>query len=274
MSSNLVKLPEWLLEIRKAEIVQALRDDSRTVGGRQLGLSIGKARQLIKYGQADFDRAVDDFTPDDLALLYAYYNQKMHLEELVAAFGQIFSDEKPDDPIVLDIGCGPFTGGLALLATLGKKPSFDYIGVDRAKSMWRLGEKLARSELVTGEVTTHWFPNVSSVVWQPPRSWRDVIVVLSYLFASPTLDVDQLVDDLVQLVKLLGQGPVTVLYTNAIRDTANTGFQLFQAKLEEAGYTTLVQEQVGEIQRLGAVGQHAFRYSLLRLASRYTLEIK
>ena len=44
-------------------------------------------------------------------LLYSYWNQKRHLEELSAAFGQLFDRSRPKNMIVIDLGCGPFTGG-------------------------------------------------------------------------------------------------------------------------------------------------------------------
>ena len=73
-------------------------------------MDMGGAFEAIGGGQADFDAPCGDLTPDDLALLYAYLNQKGHLEELVAAFGQLLTRSKPPNPIVVDIGCGPFTG--------------------------------------------------------------------------------------------------------------------------------------------------------------------
>ncbi len=249
-------------------------EDTRSRDGSLLGLSIGAARAIIRYGQADFDASQGAHSSDDLALLYAYCNQKLHLEELVAAFSQIFGSEKPDDPIVLDIGCGPFSGGLALLATLGDMPRFDYIGIDRSKSMRNLGERLAASALNPGIVKRHWYSDTSTVVWAQPRSWRDVIVVISYLFASPTLDADRLHTDLVQLIKQLGQGLVTLLYINSISDAANAKFQLFREKLEDADFETRVSEQIGKIQRLNAAGPHTLKYSLLRLAPRYTLQVQ
>ena len=97
-------------------------------------------------------------------LLYAYLNQLGHLEELIAAFRQLLACSKPKNPIVVDIGCGPFTGGLALIATLGDDSCFDYIGVDSAESMRRLGKRFACSELVPGRVTHHWAASMDSVI--------------------------------------------------------------------------------------------------------------
>ena len=181
-----------------------------------------------------------------MALLYAYLNQKGHLEELVAAFGQLLARSKPRNPIVVDIGCGPFTGGLAVAATLGQDPCFDYIGVDRADSMRRLGERLASSDLVPGRVTRHWAPDIGSVDWRHPPGWRDVIVIVSYLFASPTLDAEAMFGDLDNLLRRLGHGAVTLLYTNAERDELNLQYRGFRERLEEVDFRVCADDR-GEI---------------------------
>ena len=184
-------------------------------------MDIGGAVESIGGGQADFDSPSGDLSPDDLALLYAYLNQKGHLEELLAAFGQLLAGSKPPNPIVVDIGCGPFTGGLALAATLGQDPCFDYIGVDRADSMRRLDARLACSALVPGRVTTHWTADIDTVDWPHPSGWRDVIVIVSYLFASPNLGAEAMFDGLDRLLHRLGHGAVTLLYTNSSRPEPN-----------------------------------------------------
>ena len=209
-------------------------------------MDMGGAFEAIGGGQADFDAPCEDLSPDDLALLYAYLNQKGHLEELVAAFGQLLAGSKLRDPIVVDIGCGPFTGGLALAATLGPDPCFDYIGVDRADSMRRLGARLACSDLVPGRVTTHWASGVDSLEWQHPPGWREVIVIVSYLFASPTLDAEGMFDDLERLLRQLGHGAVTLLYTNSTRTEPNRQYRGFRKRLVGAGFRVHAEDQ-GEI---------------------------
>ncbi len=94
-------------------------------------------------GQADFDSPCGGLSSDDLALLYAYWIQLGHVEELVEAFGQHLSGCNIDRPVVIDLGCGPFTGGLAVASALEPPNGFTYIGMDRASAMRRLGERLA-----------------------------------------------------------------------------------------------------------------------------------
>ncbi len=257
-----VELPLWLEKLRQTEVIDRVRNDPRSLGNTTLGLHAEQAFQAIGGGQADFDAPRGDLTPDDLALLYAYWNQKGHLEELIEAFGQCFgqSESLPENPIVVDIGCGPCTGGLALAGTL---PCFDYIGVDRAESMRRLGERLAASDSVPGNIKQLWAPSLSAVEWRSP-SWRPVLVLLSYLFASPTLDAPTMFDDLVELLNRLGRGAVTVLYTNSTRYAANRAWDVFQKRLIDAGFYQHV-DDAGRVvvERGSGERQRRLRYAVL-----------
>ena len=231
-----VELPDWLNLLRRVEVTDRVRNDPRSRGGTLFGMNMHRAFEAIGGGQADFDAPSGGLIPDDLALLYAYMNQKGHLTELVTAFGQLLAGSKPRNPVVVDIGCGPFSGGLALVATLGHDPCFDYIGIDRAASMRRLAARLACSDLVPGRVTSHWAPDLGSVNWEHPPGFREVIVIVSYLFASPTLDAEAMFGELDSLLRRLGHGAVTLLYTNSTREETNRQYRGFRERLGAAGF--------------------------------------
>jgi hypothetical protein len=75
-------------------------------------------RQAIGGGQASFDEPLGELSAKDRVLLYAFFNQKSHVNELVHAFEKLLTT--PRDlyrATVIDIGCGPFTSGLALMAS-------------------------------------------------------------------------------------------------------------------------------------------------------------
>ena len=75
-----IALPQWLEDLRHAEVVRRVGDDSRSVGDSLLGVSFEVARiEVVERGQANFDKPWGDLTPDDRVLLYAYCNQKGHL---------------------------------------------------------------------------------------------------------------------------------------------------------------------------------------------------
>ena len=271
----IIGLPKWLEDIRTAEVVRWVRDDPRSVGGSLLGVSFDVARiEVAGGGQANFDEPWGDLSPDDRVLLYAYCIQKGHLEELTAAFRMLFANNPVNKPIVLDLGCGPCTGGLAIASELGDQPRFDYIGVDKSSAMRRLGERLAVAPTQMSEVRRQWARDISSVSWQQAPGWRPVIVIVSYLLASPTLDVTMLVEQLDCLLARLGRGPVTVLYTNSVQTDANRNFPVFREELHRIGLMSSFDDTgTIEIERSSGVTDRALRYALFHSPSRRTLAL-
>ena len=263
-----IELPQWLQRLRRSEIVDRVLYDPRSTGSTPLGVDREVVvREVIGGGQAEFDQPWNDLSADDRVLLYAYFNQLGHLEELAEAFRMLFSDASgPDNPIVVDLGCGPFTGGLAIATGLGHESRFDYIGVDRSRAMRELGEKLASAAAEldrTPRIDRHWSPDISSVTWDSAPGWRPVFVIVSYLLASPTLDVGELVRELERLLTKLGRGPVTVLYTNSPRPEPNRGYPSFRTALLDAGFDLFVEDTGSiEIERWAGSGNRRLRYAL------------
>lgn len=219
--------------------------------------------EAINWGQADFDQPIGTLSAEDRVLLYAYWNQQGHVAELSEAFRQMFAGGRPRDPfIVVDLGCGPFTGGLAFAGQLGAEERFDYIGVDRSGEMRQFGEKLAAAldgKPEVPRISRQWVPDISSVHWTPPKGWRPVLVIVSFLLASPTLDVKALLAELDRLLRMVGRGEVTVLYTNSAKDRPNRNLPLFRAALSDAGLREVVNE-VGTVQTERAT--RSLRYAL------------
>ena len=262
------ELPEWLIRLRRTEVTGRVNNDPRSIAGTTFGIDRATAvREVVGGGQADFDEPWGELSAEDRVLLYAYYNQLGHLEELTEAFRTVFAGGPPDaDPIVMDLGCGPFTGGLAVSGVLGRDCRFDYIGVDRSQSMRRFGEHLAGAAQCLDEaaqIGRHWFSSVSEVEWGPAPGWRPVFVIVSYLLASPTLNAVALVTELEALLVRLGRGHVTVLYTNSPRAEANRSFPPFRDALLATGFE-LFADDTGtiEIDRRSGQRRRDLRYAL------------
>ena len=239
-----------------------------------LGVDHPTAMQVIEWGQAQFDEPVGTLEPHDRALLYAYWNQRGHLVELTAAFQQLFAHGRPAGPlIVIDLGCGPFTGGLALAGQLSGDDEFDYIGVDRSDTMRELGEQLATAaDAMDGMPTIrrHWVADVLHVSWQQALGWQPAIVIVSFLLASPTLDIHQLIGRLEQLLSRLSRGPTTVLYTNSPKARPNSGFGIFRDALLALGYQ-LVVDDIGKVHTERQ--DREVRYALFYRAEQQTLQL-
>jgi hypothetical protein len=274
-----VSLPEWLQSLRQREIVNVVRSRLGTQGDYLLGIHRDEIfDKVIGGGQADFDEPHLHLSAADRALLYAYLLQLGHLEELLEAFTQLFKIRPPPDPlIVLDVGCGPFTGGLALAAVLGNNVPFTYIGLDRSSAMRELGEGLAWAAEQAGVlncIDRQWVEEFSSILWQRAPGWRPLLVIASYLLASPTLNAELLVQNIDALSARFGRGPVTVLYTNSPRTVANYSFGVFRHALESAGFS-IVADDLGSItvDRFGGLKARSLRYALFHRDAQRTLDV-
>lgn len=272
-------LPDWLEKLRRSEITDPVRNDPRSTGETVFGIYPNTAmREAAGWGQAEFDEPWRNLSPDDRVLLYAHFFQRGHLDELLTAFEQLFGvSERPQNPIVVDVGCGPFTGGFAIASQFPKNSRIDYIGIDRSSAMSRLGEHLAAAAERVRElprIRRHWAADVPSAIWSEAPGWRPVFVIVSYLLASRTLDVDALVPDLNRLLAKLGRGSVTVLYTNSVRDEANRNFLKFRTMLRERGFN-LRKEDTGEIEveRGQDVRTRRLRYALFHRPAQRTLKL-
>jgi len=275
----LTQLPRWLEQLRQSEIIERVRSDSRSTEHRPfLGADSRAAMEAIGWGQTAFDEPWGDLSPEDRVLLYAYFNQLGHLEELTAAFRMLFATGPPDkELIVVDLGCGPFTGGLAVAGVLGPECRFDYIGMDQSHAMRRFGERLAVAATCLDaipQVARHWTMDLPSVPWRTPPGWRPVIVIVSYLLASPTLNAAELIGELEELSRRLGRGPVTVLYTNSVRPEANLDFPIFSRELQSVGFE-LYADDTGsiDIERLQGQRERPLRYALFHRRSQDVLPL-
>ena len=270
-------IPNWLERLRRQEIIDVVNNHPATHDNLALNLSTDEIfNQVIGGGQADFDTPYLHLSGAERALLYAFFNQLGHLEELIEAFSQLFRNRPPQDPlIVVDAGCGPFTGGLALSAVINRP--FSYIGVDRSVSMRNLGEQLASSAQDMGVLTCsdrQWVADFDGIKWQRPPDWRPILVIASYLLASPTLDVSAFVRNIEEVCRLFGRGPVTVLYTNSPRPWANRNLALFRNCLGEVGFK-IIADDSGEItiDRFQRSGKRQLRYALFQRDAQRVLKV-
>jgi hypothetical protein len=274
-----LSLPDWLHSLRRRMIVNVVSSSPGTKGDYVLGIPKNEAfGQVIGGGQADFDTPYLHLSAGDRALLYAYFIQLGHLEELIEAFTQLFKGGPLPDPlIVLDVGCGPFTGGLALAAVLGNGVPFSYIGLDRSSAMRELGERLADAAEQAGVLNCadrQWVEDFSAIVWQRAPGWRPILVIVSYLLASPTLDAELLVGNVDALCARLGRGQVTVLYTNSPNPGPNRSFGAFRTALENAGFFISADDQGSiTIGRLGRLRERKLRYALFQRGAQRTLDV-
>lgn len=274
-----IELPGWLEELRRSEVVDRVQSDSRSAWGKPLGVASDIVRHdVIGMGQAEFDEPWNGLPAADRVLLYAYFNMRGHLEELTEAFGVIFGETPPkEELVVVDLGCGPFTGGLAIAGALPSGTRFDYIGVDRSTTMRDFGEQLAvAADNLNDEihVDRYWYEDLADVSWKRKPSWRPVFVIVSYLLASSTLDVEKLVADLGKLFDSIGSGSVTLFYTNSEKIAPNRNFPKFKDALLGMGFQEIADDiDVIQVSRMAGQKNRSFRYALFHRPKKDTLNL-
>ena len=97
---EVVTLPQWLKNLRKTEITDRVLEDPRSQNDTFFGMNMQNAFIAIGGGQTDFTKPRGNLSTEDLVILYSYLNQLGHLEELIAAFSQLFFDGSPENPVV------------------------------------------------------------------------------------------------------------------------------------------------------------------------------
>lgn len=234
----------WYNDVRRACIVDPLNGHRLETG--QHGMRLGKTsswifNHAIGGGQANFDEPIDGLEPIDRVMLYALFNQKGHVPELIHAFSQLVDHPRQfNGATMLDIGCGPFTAGLALANVVGSEGAFRYYGVDLSVQMCSFGAKLAEAAKAAGGLNplTHVEFNGSAdnINFGEPRSNR-TLVVLSYLLASKSLNIELIVRQIVDACARIGPGPVTILYTNSAVAERRAAFPELERRLIAAGFT-------------------------------------
>lgn len=245
----MVAIKPWLDELRRRCIVEPITNDPRDTGvsGTRLGVAISWIfRNAVGGGQASFDEPLAPFSSRDRVMLYAFLLQKGHVGELTHAFGKLLSDSHQlHGATVVDIGCGPFTSGLALANVAGNGVVFRYFGVDTSMAMRTLGVELAGAAKEVGglnpSTSVEFSDSTDRINFGPMRSgWT--VVILSYLLASKTIDVELLTKQIVEACNRIGPGPVALLYTNAARDEATAAFPEFRDCMIAAGFKVHIEE--------------------------------
>nr|MDP9123817.1 hypothetical protein [Pseudomonadota bacterium] len=184
---------------------------------------------------------VGNLWPADLARLYAYCNQKGHVQELVLAFRALLGKTlQLEGGTVIDVGCGPFTAGLALANVVGATQAYDYYGVDHARSMCDLGIELANEVRAAGalhpDTKIQFLQDTNNIYTEGFRRGTPTLVVLSYLMASKSVNVETTTAEVIAACDRIGMGSVSLLYTNSSHHWADRNYEPFAKLLEGAGF--------------------------------------
>lgn len=138
-------------------VTQPVTQDARSLPGLPLGFDRDyHLLNVLAYGRAKFDVGDDVFTAADKAALYCYYQLRNYYASSLRVFAQYATYLQQQFTLcdqrisMIDLGCGPMTGGLAFQRQFGMNPHFyfHYVGVDTAPAMLDKAKQFAGAGLL------------------------------------------------------------------------------------------------------------------------------
>lgn len=143
---------------------------------------------VVEYGRAQFDKATGAFSAADKVNLYCYYQLPGSYADSVAVFAaydaylrRLFA--QCDHRITLvDIGCGPMTGGLAFQQHFGTAPNFyfHYAGIDVAPAMLDKARLFAASGLLARDTRVQFvtaLDRIEDAYWESVFTLPNTVVL-------------------------------------------------------------------------------------------------
>ncbi|WP_406826412.1 hypothetical protein [Pedobacter sp. KACC 23697] len=199
--------------------------------------------EVLRRGRTDFRKSYGEITTDDKVLLYCFFNMKKHFYTSYAVFELIlpslktFFNNTDYKPIMIDLGCGPMTSGLALAdlikTTTGNALSFTYIGVDIAPAMLRRAKTFEVSDIFS-ESTFYYHENWNDidfgVLYAVAGKNNPVLINASYLFASDSLLPADLAIFVADITKFWDH--VYFVFQNPDNDIRNTKYLEFKSLVQ------------------------------------------
>ena len=156
---------------------------------------------IINFGRGNFDTEIDKLTPIQKVELYCFYYFQMHFSSSYVFYQKetelLLSLIKNKTVFFIDIGCGPFTSGLAFnrwLTNFAENNSgeINYIGVDTSKNMLQKAQEVSKGTPHLNYKTTNFVTDKNKIFNLHQFSFRDnvesiIILNFSYLFGSNTI---------------------------------------------------------------------------------------
>jgi hypothetical protein len=196
-------------------------------------------KEIINFGQANFDKPYKKLHPQDIVKLYCYFNMRKHYYSSIYLFERCSWIEKLTSAKgclkFIDIGCGPGTSGVALTDYLHSikrlKQQFDYIGVDCYDSMLEAAADLMSNSVYDKRNKTVFTKNIGNIVSGDFHEANSIILNTCYLFASPTLNIDLLATEINNLINDYSDLPRFLLFQNTTDESKNINYNLFKTKI-------------------------------------------
>lgn len=210
-------------------------------GNSLFGYDIIEAtEQIIKKGQARFDDGYNRLTPSDVVKIYCYCNMRMHYysslclyerSEIVPKFYNTNGRIK-----FIDIGCGPATSGLAfaeyIYDSTGEPASFDYFGIDMSIAMQEQANEIMTNDVFLESNYMAYYKDIKQIDVSQISSASCIIINACYVFASPSLNLKDITDFILDVKSKYPYAPKFLLFQNPIGFSINKRYEEFKKLLQ------------------------------------------
>lgn len=185
--------------------------------------------RILSQGQSNYDNVSFDkassayYFPKDKVSIYCVHHMPRHLFGSYHIFTNCLPPINENNKIVfIDFGCGPLTSGIAFRAFAGQR-DITYFGIDSSQTML---DKAASINKYGPNKYQDPFYDKFELIRDANASTKllnkyiengdqtQIIFNFCYFFSSPTLDVDNLSDVLIRIMKKYNQHKMCFVYHN------------------------------------------------------------
>ena len=187
--------------------------------------------RILSQGQSNFDETSFDkpsneyYFPKDKVSIYCVHHMPRHLFSSYHIFTNCLTPiSKKNKVMFIDFGCGPLTSGIAFRA-FAEQSDITHLGIDSSRTMLdkaavinRYGPNTYREPFFDKFALIHDY-NYDTLnrlldTYIEKGDGTQIIFNFCYFFSSPTLDINNLSDVLIQIMKAYNQHKACLIYQN------------------------------------------------------------
>ena len=185
--------------------------------------------RILSQGQSNFDDVSFDkassayYFPKDKVSIYCVHHMPRHLFGSYHIFTNYLPPMSEKNKVVfIDFGCGPLTSGIAFQAFAGES-DITYFGIDSSRTMLdkaasinKYGPNRYGDPFFDKFELTRDADDLTKLLGKYVENddQTQIIFNFCYFFSSPTLDINNLSETLVQIMKKYNQHKMCFVYQN------------------------------------------------------------
>ena len=185
--------------------------------------------RILRQGQSNFDDVSFDqssnayYFPKDKVSIYCVHHMPRHLFGSYHIFTNCLTPVNQKRKVMfIDFGCGPLTSGIAFRAFAGKS-DITYFGIDSSRTMLdkaasinKYGPNRYREPFYDNFELMRGCADLTRLLNKSIENGDGTQIIFNfcYFFSSPTLDINDLSDGLIRIMKRYNQHEMCFVYHN------------------------------------------------------------